>query len=76
MILRTLLVFACVAAPLLIPAVVSGQSVLPDPQAIASQSLRGYTHMFIAYALTWALIFGWVVSIARRLGRLERALED
>jgi CcmD family protein len=76
MILRALLVFACVVAVPLIPEAASGQSALPDPQALASQSLRGYTHMFIAYGLTWALIFGWVFSIARRLGRLEKALED
>jgi hypothetical protein len=51
-----------------------GQSGLPDPAAIAGQNLRGYTHMFIAYALAWALILGWVISIARRLRRVEEAL--
>jgi hypothetical protein len=43
---------------------------------LASQSLRGYTHMFIAYALAWLLVMGWVISIARRLGRIEKALKD
>ncbi|MFC1661787.1 CcmD family protein [Gemmatimonadota bacterium] len=58
------------------PEVMTAQGGLPDPQALASQSLRGYTHMFIAYAIAWGLIMAWVVSIARRLGRLEKALED
>jgi CcmD family protein len=49
---------------------------MADPQAIASQNLRGYTHMFIAYSIAWVIIFGWVVSIARRLGRVEKALND
>jgi len=44
--------------------------------AIANQNLRGYTHMFIAYAIAWILVIGWVVSIARRLGRVEKALKE
>ena len=52
------------------------QSGLPDPEAIAGQNLRGYTHMFIAYFIAWALILGWVISIAKRLGRVERALKE
>jgi CcmD family protein len=32
--------------------------------------------MFIAYFIAWAIIFGWVVSIARRLRRLEKALRE
>ena len=43
-------------------------------EAIAGQNLRGYTHMFIAYAIAWLLVAGWVISIARRLGRVEREL--
>jgi len=38
---------------------------------LASQSLRPYWHVFIAYAIVWALIGGWVISIGRRLGKLE-----
>jgi CcmD family protein len=61
---------------LALPAFVLAQSGLPDPEAIAGQNLRGYTHMFIAYALAWAVILGWVVSIARRLNKVERALKE
>jgi len=59
-----------------LPGLAHAQGGLPDPEALASQSLRGYTHMFIAYFIAWALIFGWVVSIARRLGRVEKALKE
>ena len=37
---------------------------------------RGYTHVFWAYALAWALILAWVVSIARRLARIEHRLDE
>jgi CcmD family protein len=60
----------------LLPALAHAQTGLPDPAAIAGQNLRGYTHMFIAYFICWAMIFGWVVSIARRLGRVEKALNQ
>jgi len=60
----------------LVPSLLQAQSGLPDPEAIAGQNLRGYTHMFIAYSIAWALILGWVISIARRLARVERALKE
>lgn len=43
--------------------------------AIAGQNLRGYTHMFIAYAIAWLVVVGWIISIARRLGRVEKELK-
>ncbi len=49
---------------------------MADSQAIASQNLRGYTHMFLAYAIAWLIVVGWVVSIARRLGQVEKALKE
>ena len=40
---------------------------------LASQTLgRGYWHVFIAYAIAWILIGGWLFSVVRRLARLER----
>ena len=47
-----------------------------EPGALAQQSLRPYWHVFIAYAIAWALIFGWVVSLARRLGQAARELHS
>jgi hypothetical protein len=59
-----------------LPALLSAQVELPEPGALGAQNLRGYTHMFIAYFLAWAVILGWIVSIARRLGRVQKALEE
>lgn len=35
---------------------------------------RPYWHFFAAYLIVWALVFGWIVSIARRLRRVEDRL--
>lgn len=49
---------------------------LQDPGGLASQSLRPYWHVFIAYALVWATLFGWIVSIHRRLKDVEEQVSD
>lgn len=41
-------------------------------QGGGAQSLRPYWHVFIAYAAVWLILMGWVVSISRRLARIER----
>ncbi len=41
---------------------------------MATQSLRAYWHVFIAYAIAIVMVLGWVVSIARRLARIEAQL--
>lgn len=41
---------------------------------LSGQSLRPYRFVFIAYAIAWLLVFGWVVSVARRLSKVERRL--
>lgn len=64
------------ALALLMPGVLEAQGGLPDAGALASQNLRGYHHMFIAYFIAWLIIIGWVVSIARRLARVEQALKE
>ncbi len=73
---RTLTVLVLVALVLLLPGALGAQGGMPATQGLAGQSLRGYTHMFIAYFIAWALVLGWVVSIARRLGRVEKALKE
>ena len=35
---------------------------------------RAYWHVFAAYAVVWLLILGWVISIVRRLRRVEERL--
>ena len=43
--------------------------------ARGSQTLgRGYWHVFAAYAVVWILVLGWVISIVRRLRRVEERL--
>ena len=45
--------------------------------SLASQTLgRGYWHVFIAYAVAWLLVLGWAISIARRLSKVEREIEE
>lgn len=45
--------------------------------ALGAQHLgRPYWHVFVAYAIAWLLVVGWVVSIARRLARIEKRLEE
>lgn len=58
----------------------SASPLLAQAETLREQGLgRAYWHVFIAYALVVLLILGWVVSIARRLRRVEdrlRASED
>ena len=35
---------------------------------------RAYWHVFVAYAIVWLLVLGWVISIVRRLRRVEERL--
>ncbi len=43
--------------------------------ALGLQTLgRAYWHVFAAYAILWLLVFGWVISIVRRLRRVEERL--
>ena len=48
---------------------------LPGNQ-MATQSLRAYWHVFIAYAVAIVMVLGWVVSIARGLARVEAQLGE
>jgi CcmD family protein len=35
------------------------------------RTLRAFTHVFVALALTWLLLFGYVISLGRRFARLD-----
>ena len=63
------LLFVLVTAPLM------AQEGMPDGVA-SGQNLRAYRFVFIAYALAWVFVFGWVVSVGRRLSKLERRLGE
>jgi CcmD family protein len=39
------------------------------------RTFRAYWHVWIAFTLAWLLLFGYVVSVGRRFGKLEREVE-
>lgn len=61
---------AALAALLAFSAPVSAQV---GTEVLAQQSLRPYWYVFIAYALAWLLLMGWIVSIGRRMRSLDDA---
>jgi CcmD family protein len=40
------------------------------------RTLRAYWHLFIAFAVTWLLLFGYTLTVGRRWARLERELQE
>ena len=50
-----------------------GAQELPG-SGMATQSLRPYWHVFIAYAIAIVVVLGWVISIGRRLRDVEERL--
>jgi CcmD family protein len=45
-------------------------------EGLGGQSMQPYRFVFIAYAIAWVFVLGWIVSVARRLSRLSRRLGD
>jgi CcmD family protein len=54
-----------------VPATLAAQATELGQQTLG----RAYWHVFIGYALVWAFVGGWVISIARRLARVEKRLD-
>lgn len=52
-----------------------GSSGLPQ-RAAAPRTLRDYTHVFVAFALAWLLLFGYALSLGRKFARIEREMES
>jgi CcmD family protein len=44
--------------------------------ATQPRTLRSFWHLFVAFAITWALVFGYTISIGRRFARLESDLRE
>lgn len=63
--------FATLLASALLFAVPSGELLA---QGTGASSFRPFWHVFVAYAIAWVLVLGWLISIARRLGRVEERL--
>ncbi len=51
-----------------------GQGAPTSPEG--GRQMRHFWHVFVAYGLAWLLVFGWAVSIARRLRRVEERLKS
>ena len=67
--IRTLVLAMALAA-------ISAPDLVAQATDLASQTLgRAYWHVFAAYAIGWLLVFGWVVSIGRRLASVEQAMK-
>jgi CcmD family protein len=49
------------------------------PEAGAFQgpprTLRAYWHLFAAFTIVWLLVFGYLVTLARRFRRMEEQLQ-
>jgi CcmD family protein len=65
------------ASPETAPAGYDAASAAAQPSGLPArpQTLRPYWHVFIAFTLAWLLLFGYVVTLARKLGRIERDLQ-
>lgn len=74
--MRALLILAGLVALgwILDPGGVAAQGGPGQAGGLARQSLRPYGHVFVAYALAWALVLGWVVSLGRRWSQVEEEL--
>ena len=45
------------------------------PRYTPPRTLRAYTHVFVAFAVAWVLLFGYVVFLARKFRRVEEQVE-
>ncbi|MDP9347602.1 MAG: CcmD family protein [Gemmatimonadota bacterium] len=68
-----LLVLVLVLAAAAVTEVAAQPGGLPQ-RAAPPRTLRDHWHVFVAFALAWVLLFGYVVSLGRRFARVERDL--
>lgn len=69
---RTTIALCCAALLLVLAVPLAAQET-----GLAGQSLgRPYRFVFLAYALLWILVFGWVVSVGRRISKLAGRMRD
>jgi CcmD family protein len=62
------------AVLLLVPGALEAQGQTAPATDAAARQMRHFWHVFAAYAVAWVLVFGWTVSIARRMRRVEARL--
>jgi CcmD family protein len=61
------------AAPAADAAAQTGGSSLP--RYTPPRTLRAYTHVFVAFAIAWVLLFGYVVFLSRKFRRVEEQVD-
>jgi CcmD family protein len=57
------------------PAADAAQSGSALPSYTPPRTLRAYAHVFVAFAVAWVLLFGYVVFIARKFRRVEEQVD-
>jgi CcmD family protein len=61
------------------PAVPAADAAQPGsaalPRYTPPRTLRAYTHVFVAFAVAWVLLFGYVFFLARKFRRVEEQVE-
>ncbi len=45
------------------------------PRYTPPRTLRAYAHVFVAFAVAWVLLFGYVFFLARKFRRVEEQVE-
>jgi CcmD family protein len=45
------------------------------PRYTPPRTLRAYTHVFVAFAVAWVLLFGYVVFLSRKFRRVEEQVD-
>ena len=64
------------AAPAAAPAADAAQTAGSGlPRYTPPRTLRAYAHVFIAFAVAWVLLFGYVVFLSRKFRRVEEQVE-
>lgn len=71
---------ASAAAPVVDTAAGPDTARVPVPAAgstgfTAPRTLRPYVHVFVAFAVAWVLLFGYIVFLARKFRRVEEQVD-
>lgn len=53
----------------------SQETPAPTTEIVLPRLMRPFYHVFAAFGLAWALILGYVVSVRRRIDRLEAEVQ-
>lgn len=63
------------AAPAAAPAADAAAQGSGLPRYTPPRTLRAYAHVFVAFAVAWVLLFGYLVFLSRKFRRVEEQVE-